>query len=136
MRGLIGKKIGMTRIFNNEGLSVPVTVLDVGPCYVTQVKTIENDGTTTTVVNDTVKGRSTNAYFRDYLVKLKSTTSYPVQIRVERVTADSTESNLVNAFAFASATNIIFQQNAYPNTAHVALRFNAEQFADAFTQIN
>ena len=44
MRGLIGKKIGMTRVFNNEGLSVPVTVLDVGPCYVTQVKTIENDG--------------------------------------------------------------------------------------------
>ena len=44
MRGLIGKKIGMTRVFDNEGLSVPVTVLDVGPCYVTQVKTIENDG--------------------------------------------------------------------------------------------
>ena len=43
MRGLIGKKIGMTRVFNNEGLSVPVTVLNVGPCYVTQVKTIEND---------------------------------------------------------------------------------------------
>ncbi len=92
------------------------------------IKTIENDGTTTTVVNDTVKGRSTNAYFRDYLINLKSTTSFPVQIRVERVTADSAESNLVNAFAFASATNIIFEQNAYPNTAHVALRLNAEQF--------
>ena len=99
------------------------------------IKTIENDGTTTTVVNDTVKGRSTNAYFRDYLVKLKSTTSYPVQIRVERVTADSLESNLVNAFAFASATNIIFQQNAYPNTAHVALRFNAEQFPRVPTRV-
>ncbi len=92
------------------------------------IKTIENDGTTTTVINDTVKGRSTNAYFRDYLVNLKAGTSFPVQIRVERVTADSTESSLVNAFAFASATNIIFQQNAYPNTAHAALRFNAEQF--------
>ena len=92
------------------------------------IKTIENDGTTTTVINDTVKGRSTNAYFRDYLINLKSTTSFPVQIRVERVTADSTETNLVNAFAFSSATNIIFQQNSYPNTAHVALRFNAEQF--------
>ena len=92
------------------------------------IKTIENNGTTTTVINDTVKGRSTNAYFRDYLINLKSTTSFPVQIRVERVTPDSTESNLVNAFAFSSATNIIFEQNAYPNTAHVALRFNAEQF--------
>ena len=92
------------------------------------IKTIENNGTTTTVINDTVKGRSTNAYFRDYLIKLKSTTSFPVQIRVERITADSTDSKLVNAFSFHTATNIIFEQNAYPDTAHVALRFNAEQF--------
>jgi predicted phage tail protein len=92
------------------------------------IKTIENNGTTTTVINDTVKGRSTNAYFRDYLIKLKSTTSFPVAIRVERVTADSSDATLVNAFQFQQATNIIFQQNAYANTAHVALRFNAEQF--------
>tara|TARA_B100000073_G_scaffold240033_1_gene201107 strand:- start:1410 stop:2027 length:618 start_codon:yes stop_codon:yes gene_type:complete len=44
MRGLIGKKIGMTRIFNSDGHMVPVTILEVGPCHVTQVKTIENDG--------------------------------------------------------------------------------------------
>ena len=44
MRGLIGKKIGMTRVFNSAGHSVPVTVLEVGPCYVTQVKTMKNDG--------------------------------------------------------------------------------------------
>ena len=92
------------------------------------IKTIENDGTTTTVINDTVEGRSTNAYFRDYLVKLSSTTSFPVAIRVERVTADSTDAKLINAFQFNAATNIIFEQNAYPDTAHVALRFNAEQF--------
>ena len=92
------------------------------------IKTIENDGTTTTVINDTVEGRSTNAYFRDYIVKLKSTTSFPVAIRVERVTADSTDAKIVNAFQFNQATNIIFEQNAYANTAHVALRFNAEQF--------
>ena len=92
------------------------------------IKTIENDGTTTTVIDDTVTGRSTNDYFRDYLINLKSTTSFPVQIRVERVTADSDNARLVNAFSFHSATNIIFEQNAYPDTAHVALRFNAEQF--------
>ena len=44
MRGLIGKKIGMTRVFDSRGRAIPVTVLEVGPCYVTQVKTIENDG--------------------------------------------------------------------------------------------
>ena len=92
------------------------------------IKTIENDGTTTTVIDDTVEGRSTNAYFRDYLIKFSSTTSFPVAVRVERVTADSTDAKLVNAFQFNQATNIIFEQNAYPDTAHVALRFNAEQF--------
>ena len=44
MRGLIGKKIGMTQVFNNEGQSVPVTVIEAGPCTVTQVKTQKNDG--------------------------------------------------------------------------------------------
>tara|TARA_A100001037_G_C15120819_1_gene623713 strand:+ start:140 stop:757 length:618 start_codon:yes stop_codon:yes gene_type:complete len=44
MRGLIGKKIGMTQIFNESGISVPVTVVEAGPCVVTQVKTLSNDG--------------------------------------------------------------------------------------------
>ena len=44
MRGLIGKKIGMTRIFNSVGNAIPVTVLEVGPCRVVQVKTVQNDG--------------------------------------------------------------------------------------------
>ena len=44
MRGLLGKKVGMTRIFDDNGNAVPVTVLQAGPCTVTQVKTINNDG--------------------------------------------------------------------------------------------
>ena len=44
MPGLIGKKIGMTRIFDEEGQVVPVTVLEAGPCSVVQVKTAESDG--------------------------------------------------------------------------------------------
>ena len=44
MRGLLGKKIGMTRIFDSEGNVVPVTALEVGPCVVTQVKTLKSDG--------------------------------------------------------------------------------------------
>jgi len=44
MRGLIGKKIGMTRIFDSKGSAVPVTVVEVGPCFVTQIKTIDKDG--------------------------------------------------------------------------------------------
>ena len=44
MRGLIGKKIGMTQVFSDGGESVPVTVIEAGPCVVTQVKTKATDG--------------------------------------------------------------------------------------------
>ena len=44
LQGLIGKKLGMTRIFTPQGEVVPVTVLEVGPCTVVQVKTEERDG--------------------------------------------------------------------------------------------
>jgi large subunit ribosomal protein L3 len=42
--GLIGKKVGMTTIFDSEGKNIPCTVIEAGPCVVTQVKTLENDG--------------------------------------------------------------------------------------------
>ena len=44
MAGLIGKKVGMTQIFDDEGRVVPVTVVEAGPCPVVQVKTTETDG--------------------------------------------------------------------------------------------
>ena len=44
MPGLIGKKIGMTSVFTDEGKNVPCTILEVGPCKVTQIKTKDNDG--------------------------------------------------------------------------------------------
>ena len=44
MPGLIGKKIGMTSIFSEEGKNIPCTILEVGPCKVTQIKTEEVDG--------------------------------------------------------------------------------------------
>ena len=43
-KGIIGKKIGMTQIFNDQGKMVPVTVVEAGPCVVVQKKTVENDG--------------------------------------------------------------------------------------------
>ena len=41
---IIGKKVGMTQIFDDKGLVVPITVIEAGPCTVTQVKTVETDG--------------------------------------------------------------------------------------------
>lgn len=44
MKGILGKKVGMTQLFDENGVVVPVTVIEAGPCYVTQVKTAETDG--------------------------------------------------------------------------------------------
>ncbi len=44
MPGLLGKKIGMTSVFSAEGKNIPCTVIEVGPCVVTQVKTVAKDG--------------------------------------------------------------------------------------------
>ena len=44
LKGLIGKKVGMTQIFDEAGAVVPVTIIEAGPCYVTQVRLPENDG--------------------------------------------------------------------------------------------
>ena len=44
MPGLLGKKIGMTSVFSADGKNTPCTVIEVGPCVVTQVKTVETDG--------------------------------------------------------------------------------------------
>lgn len=46
MKGVIGKKVGMTQIFDEKGEVVPVTVIEAGPCFVTQKKTLEQDGYT------------------------------------------------------------------------------------------
>lgn len=43
-KGLIGKKIGMTQIFDDAGVAIPVTIIEAGPCYVTQIREPENDG--------------------------------------------------------------------------------------------
>ena len=44
MKGLIGKKVGMTQVYDDKGVLIPVTVIEAGPCVVTAVKTVERDG--------------------------------------------------------------------------------------------
>lgn len=46
LKGLIGKKIGMTQIFDEQGVAQPVTIIEAGPCFVTQVRNPEKDGYT------------------------------------------------------------------------------------------
>ncbi len=44
MKGILGKKVGMTQIFDERGEVIPVTVIEAGPCYVAQIKSVERDG--------------------------------------------------------------------------------------------
>ena len=44
MKGILGRKVGMTQIFGDDGVVIPVTLIEAGPCYVTQRKTVEKDG--------------------------------------------------------------------------------------------
>ena len=74
MPGLIGKKIGMTTVFNDQGKSVPCTVIEVGPCVVTQIKTVENDGyRAIQLAYDEKKEKHTSRAMMGHLKKAKTT---------------------------------------------------------------
>ncbi len=56
---LLGRKVGMTRLYTEEGRSIPVTVIQAGPCYVSQIKTVETDGYNAIQIGfEDIKGRN------------------------------------------------------------------------------
>lgn len=74
MSGLIGKKIGMTSIFNVEGKNIPCTVIEAGPCVVTQVRTIEKDGyEAVQLAFDERKEKSTPKALKGHFAKANTT---------------------------------------------------------------
>ena len=94
------------------------------------IKIIQNNGTTTTPIDDTVTGRTSSAYNRDYRIDIPAGLNFPITVQVTRVTADATDSNRVrDEFFFQSFTEIIDEQRPYPDIAHAALRFDSEQFS-------
>ena len=86
-----------------------------------------NSGGFTDVIEDTITGRTADAYQKDYSVKI--TGSFPVDIRVIRVTADSTDSSLIDSFQFASFAEIIDDASTYANSAYNAIRLDSQQFS-------
>ncbi len=85
-----------------------------------------NSGGFTDVINDTITGRTADAYQRDYRINL--TGSFPVDIRVTRVTADSTDTSLQDSFQWTSFGEIIDDASTYANSAYAALRLDSMQF--------
>jgi large subunit ribosomal protein L3 len=74
MSGLIGKKIGMTSIYSAAGKNIPCTIIEAGPCVVTQVKTVENDGySAVQLAFDERKEKNTPAALKGHFEKAKTT---------------------------------------------------------------
>ena len=79
MPGLIGKKIGMTSVFSAEGKNIPCTVLEVGPCVVTQIKTEETDGySSIQIAYDDKKEKRTTKAELGHFKKAKTTPKHKV----------------------------------------------------------
>ena len=94
------------------------------------IKIIQNNGTTSTPISDTVTGRSSSAYNRDYRIDLPTGLNFPITVQVTRVTADAADvTRLRDEFFFQAFTEIIDEQRPYPDIAHAALRFDSEQFS-------
>ena len=87
-----------------------------------------NGGGYTTVVTNTISGKTTDAYQRDYMVAL--TGAFPVDIRVSRVTEDSPTTRLQNQTNWFSFTEIIDEKLRYPNSALAFLKFDSRQFSN------
>lgn len=89
----------------------------------------------TDVITDTISGRTADEYRKDYLIELdRPNPSDAVDIRVTRITADSTDPLISNTFTWSSYTEIIWAKLAYPNTALIGLRIDAEQFSSIPTR--
>ena len=72
MSGLIGKKIGMTSIYDNSGKNIPCTILQVGPCIITQIKTEEKDGYSSFQLGFDDKTKESNKGTQGHFKKSKS----------------------------------------------------------------
>lgn len=88
MKGILGRKIGMTQIFTEAGEVVPVTVVEAGPVVVTQVKTIENDGYNAVQVGFVdAKEKSLNKPQKGHLAAANTLKKHLKEFRVESVDA-------------------------------------------------
>ena len=88
MKGILGKKIGMTQVFTAEGTVVPVTVVEAGPIVVTQIKTVEKDGYNAVQIGfGEVKEKSLNKPQKGHLAAANTLKKHLKEFRVDSVDA-------------------------------------------------
>ncbi len=86
-----------------------------------------NSGGFTDVHTDTVTGRTADAYQKDFSVEV--TGAFPVDIRVTRLTADSTDTSLIDSFQWTSFSEVIDDASTYANSAYNSIRLDSQQFS-------
>tara|TARA_Y100000004_G_scaffold188103_1_gene241785 strand:- start:2727 stop:6143 length:3417 start_codon:yes stop_codon:yes gene_type:complete len=104
-----------------------------------EIKINPNNGSEQTVITDTVRGKSTSSYSRDYGIRLADVTGYnttaigqsgaffPITVTLTR-TNNEGDNNTFNAMRLSGVTEIIEESNNYPHVAYTSLRFSAEEF--------
>ena len=106
MKGILGRKIGMTQIFTEAGEVVPVTVVEAGPVVVTQVKTIENDGYNAVQVGFVdAKEKSLNKPQKGHLAAANTLKKHLKEFRVDSV-EEYTVGQEIKADLFAAGEKI------------------------------
>ena len=106
-KGLIGKKIGMTQIFDEKGNVIPVTVVEAGPCVITQKKTIENDGYEAVQVGfGDVKAQRVNKAMKGHFAKNDVAPKKVLkEFRLENI-ADVNVGDILKADVFATGDKV------------------------------
>ena len=106
MKGILGKKIGMTQIFTEEGIVVPLTVVEAGPNVVTQVKTVEKDGYNAIQVGfEDAKEKSLNKPQKGHLAAANVLKKHLKEFRVDAV-EEFTVGQEIKADLFAAGEKI------------------------------
>jgi hypothetical protein len=136
---------------NTDGVRVTISIPQLqrtstngdilGSVFRFQIAVQRGGGGYTVVVDDTVRGRSSSLYQRNYLLTGLTSGPFPIDIKLTRITADSSEQDvggssalITNAFSWYSYSRITWGRLRYPNSAMVALRVNAEQFTSVPTR--
>lgn len=101
MSGIIGKKIGMTSIFSANGKYIPCTVIEAGPCVVTQVKTLEKDGyASVQLAFDEKKEKHTSSAMKGHFSKASTTPKRKI-VEFKEFEAERTLGETITAELFA-----------------------------------
>ena len=125
-KGLIGKKIGMTQIFDEKGNVIPVTVVEAGPCVITQKKTIENDGYEAVQVGfGDVKAQRVNKAMKGHFAKNDVAPKKVLkEFRLENI-ADVNVGDLLKADVFAVGDKVdVIGTSKGHGTAGSIMRWN------------